>query len=125
MGLLLLSVEGNATGISDTDTVLTLCPSNRGEFVSPSQLQNEVVMHPLSCPSLAFMCPLLEEKGLWGAEIKEEQGLAGQVGMCSPGADKLCNCSPSIPEDLLSSCILSRAREMLWSRVRDAEGLSD
>lgn len=36
---------------------------------------------------------------------------------CSPEADELCHCSPAVLEDLLSSCIPSRTREMLRSRV--------
>lgn len=50
VAFLLLSLGGIATGI-----VLNSYPSNRGKFVSPSQLQNEVGIHPLCHPS-ACIC---------------------------------------------------------------------
>lgn len=52
MGLLPLFIGGDATGILDTCTVLTSYPSKNGEFASPPELQSEVVMYPVSHPSL-------------------------------------------------------------------------
>lgn len=37
--------------VSEVHTVLTSYPSNKREFASLPQLQNEVVMHPFSHPS--------------------------------------------------------------------------
>lgn len=52
MGLLPLFIGGNATGISDICTIFTSLPSKSREFASPPELQSEVVMYPISQPSL-------------------------------------------------------------------------
>lgn len=110
---------------SHTYIILNSYPSSRAKFVLPPQLQNEVGIHPLSpCIPVSFaggqetlvgQRPQLPALFLWWEGLG---GLAGQVSSCFPEADRLCHCSPAVPEDFqLSSCIPSRTREMLWSRV--------
>lgn len=119
----LLSMGGNATGISGTHRVLTSYPSKREVTTSLPQLQNEVVMHTL--PFAFVLCwrrgdlgeqrwksrHLSSSAASFGGNFSQD--LAGQVGICSPGADKPYHCSLSVPEDLLSNCIPSRTRETL------------
>lgn len=136
-------LQGDATGISDAPVLISYL-SSRGVLALSPQLQKEVVMYAFCHPSsrgtvpCIHLPPLLEERGPRGTgegagtsallPISSEgivsRGLAGQACIWSPGTDEQWHHLPSVPVsqlDLLSNSFPSRPREVLGSRVRDAD----
>lgn len=102
MGLLPLSIEGDATGISATRRVLTSYPSNRGESASLPQLQNEAVMHSLANPSLCIHLCFAGGEGTLGNRRERRAGTSALLPFPLEGT------SPRVSLDKWASSLLEQ-----------------
>lgn len=135
----LFLLQGDATGISDAPVLISSL-SSRGVLALPPQLQKEVVMYAFCHPSsrgtvpCIHLPPLLEERrprgtgegaGTSALLPLPLQGMCHEVLLDEHASAYLEQMSSSTTYPLSLShswtCCPSRPREMLRSRVRDAD----